>query len=143
MTEQRIPLLAFLVVSVIAFVAILVSGRYPRALFDFNVGVLRWSWRVHYYGYGALGTDRYPPFTLAEVPDYPARLDIAYPEHLSRGLALVKTCLLAVPHYLIVAFFIGGAGSMVWRFSETTQISIGGGLVALLMLFAAVTLLVR
>jgi hypothetical protein len=89
------------------------------------------------------GTDRYPPFTLAEVPDYPARLDITYPEHLSRGLALVKSWLLAIPHYLIAGFFIGGAGSMVWRTSETTQISMGGGLVALLVLFAAVALLFR
>ena len=47
--------IAFLMVSVAAFFAILVTGRYPRPLFGFNVGVLRWTWRVHYYGYGALG----------------------------------------------------------------------------------------
>jgi Domain of unknown function (DUF4389) len=135
--------IAFAVLTVIAWFAILITGRYPPRIFRFNLGVFRWTWRVAYYGYNALGTDRYPPFTLADTPDYPARLDIAYPEHLSRGLALVKSWLLAIPHYLIAGFFIGGTGSMVWRFNATTQISISGGLVGLFVLFAAVTVLIR
>src|SRR2546421_4080456 len=100
--------IAFAVTSVVAFFAILFTGRYPRPIFEFNVGVLRWTWRVNYYAYSALGTDRYPPFTLAEVPDYPAQLHVPYPEHLSRRLVLVKWWLLALPHLVIVGIFAGG-----------------------------------
>jgi hypothetical protein len=131
--------LGFVVFSVVAFFAILFTGRYPRTLFDFNVGVLRWSWRVAYYTYGALATDRYPPFSLGAEPDYPATLDIAYPEHLSRGLVLVKWWLLAIPHYLIVGFFVGGGSYVAYQTGETVYNS--GGLVGLLALFAGVALL--
>jgi hypothetical protein len=131
---------AFVVLSAVALVAIVVTGRYPRSIFDFNVGVLRWTWRVSFYAYGSLGTDRYPPFSLDERPDYPAHLDVAYPQHLSRGLALVKWWLLAIPHYLLIALFTGG-GWYVARGHDDPPGSWSPGLIGLLVLVAAVVLL--
>jgi hypothetical protein len=128
--------IAFAAVTVIAFFAILFTGRYPRALFEFNVGVLRWTWRVNFYGYSALGTDAYPPFTLAHDPDYPATLQIAYPERLSRGLVLIKWWLLAIPQYLVLAVI--GGGLLIGTGSLRIQFA---GLIGLLVTFAAVALL--
>ena len=97
--------IAFHVLTLVALVAILFTGRYPRAIFDFNVGVLRWTWRVVYYAC-ALGTDRCPPFTLAPA-GYPAELDVPYPERLSRSKAFFKPWLLVLPHWFVVAAFLG------------------------------------
>jgi hypothetical protein len=133
--------MAFLVISVVAFFAILFTGRYPRGLFEFNVGVLRWSWRVGFYSYSALGTDQYPPFTLKDVLDYPARIEVEYPESLSRGLVLVKWWLLALPQYLIVAVFAGGAWASWTGVNGTWADATSGGLIGLLVLFAGLALL--
>ena len=121
--------IAFVVVCIIAFFSILFTKRYPKDLFQFNSGVLRWTWRVNFYWYYALGTDRYPPFSLDPDPSYPADLDIPYPENLSQGLVLVKWWLLAIPHYFVTGVFGGGLG---YR---------NGGLTILLAIFAGFALL--
>ena len=123
---------AFAMLTTAAFLAIVATGRYPAAWFATNVGILRWSWRVGYYAYSAIATDRYPPFTLRDA-DYPAHLDVEYPPRVSRWLALVKWSLLAIPHYLIIAVFVGTSS----RDSEPAT----HGLVPLLVLFAGVALL--
>jgi hypothetical protein len=122
---------AMAALTVIALFAILITGRYPRPIFNFNVGVLRWAWRVGFYGYSALGTDHYPPFTFAVDAAYPATLDVPYPEHLSRGLVLVKWWLLAIPQYLVVGVLVGGVGIAVHLW----------GLIGVLALLAGVALL--
>jgi ABC-type multidrug transport system fused ATPase/permease subunit len=137
---------ALIVTSIVAWFAILFTARYPRSLFNFNVGVLRWSWRVSFYAFTAVGTDRYPPFTLAPT-DYPADFDVDYPERLSRGLVLVKSWLLAIPHLLIVGVLAGT--SRTWVASDDdwsgygARYAAGGSfsLIALLTLIAAVILL--
>jgi hypothetical protein len=134
--------IAFVVLGAVAWVAILATGRYPRGIFEFNVGVLRWTWRVQYYAIGAFGTDRYPPFTLADDPSYPAHLEVEYPQRLSRGLALVKWWLLAIPQYVIVALFTGSGLWFGWRLGYQDGSWGGAGLIGILAVIAAVVLAV-
>ncbi|GAA3394918.1 DUF4389 domain-containing protein [Cryptosporangium minutisporangium] len=130
--------LAFGALTVVAGISILLTGRYPHGVFAFNVGVLRWHWRVAYYAL-TLGTDRYPPFTLGAAPDYPATLSIPYPEQLSRPLVLVKWWLLALPHYLVIALF---GGTSWWAVNGDDRLAYNLGLVGILALVAGVTLAV-
>lgn len=130
--------LAVTVLTIVAGFAILFTGRYPRSIFEFNTGVMRWTWRVSFYVFSAFGTDRYPPFALRPDPSYPADFAVDYPERLSRPLVLVKWWLLAIPHYLVVALFAGGlgfSGNGAWRMAA------GGGLITLLALAGAIVLL--
>src|SRR5918994_7841264 len=84
--------------TVVAFFAILFIGRWPRPIFN--------STSACCAGPGAWGSTptvrsaptATRPFRLAEVPDFPTRLEVEYPQALSRGLPLVKWWLLALPH---------------------------------------------
>lgn len=128
---------AYAVLTLAAFVSIATTGRYPSGIFRFNVGVLRWTWRVIFYATGVIGTDRYPPFTLEARHGDPARLDIDEPPRLSRGLVWVKSWLLALPHLVILAVLNGGGGT--W--DEGRGVWVGGGLLTLLVIISGVALL--
>ena len=120
--------IALVVVCIISFFGIVFTGKHPKGLFDFKTGVIRWTWRVGFYSYEALGTDKYPSFSLDPDPDYPADLEIVYPEKMSRRLVWVKW-LLGIPHYIVTSTFQGGWGKG------------NVGLVTALAIFGAVALL--
>jgi hypothetical protein len=125
---------AFVILTIIAFFAILFTGRYPRGLFSFNVGVLRWGWRVSFYSYGVLGTDVYPPFTLESL-EYPADLQIEYPEKLKNWMVLVKW-FLAIPHYAILGALVG------WGYNYAAHMEYPcWGLLWVLLVIVAIVLL--
>ena len=103
-------------VAIYAFFAVLFTGRWPRGAFDFLVGTIRWVYRVMAYFH--LMTDAYPPFSLADDPDYPVRLNIEYPEHIANWRPLVQW-LLAIPYLLVagVLYWFTGVLSIVAFFT--------------------------
>ena len=101
------------VTGIVAFFAILFTGRYPRGLFDLIVGYFRWNARVETY-VSYLMSDSYPPFSPDEKPGDPVRLNVEYPERLSRVLVLFKFFFgwiyVGIPHGIILLLY----GLVVW-----------------------------
>jgi hypothetical protein len=94
--------LVFIFTHLIAWIAIIILGRQPEWLYDFNAGVVRFSIRVSAWIY--LQTDAWPPFGLGEDPDYPVRVGIGpRPERQSRLKALFRW-ILALPVLLVLSY---------------------------------------
>jgi hypothetical protein len=99
-----------IVQSLITFAAwfiILFTGRYPRGLFDFVVGVMRWNANVS--AYVVLLRDEYPPFSWEEGK-YAVTFQVDHPERLSRLLIFVKW-LFIIPNFIV--FYLLGIAYLV------------------------------
>jgi hypothetical protein len=92
-----------------AFFAILFTGRFPRGIFDYMVGVYRWGLRVS--AYGLLMTDEYPPFSLQPDAGRSVRYDVEYPEEGVDNWRPLVHWLLIWPYLLV-----GGALVQVGAF---------------------------
>ena len=86
----------------LAWLSVIIMGRYPSFLWAYHAGLLRWSWRINYYSYQAGNTDQYPPFAFQSREEYPADLIIEYPENSSRLTGLFRWILI-IPHWIITA----------------------------------------
>jgi hypothetical protein len=95
-------------IAVIALFAILFTKKYPRGLFDFYVGVQRWTINAAVYGIFDM-RDEYPPFSW-EPGQYPVRYEVDYPEELGRFSPLYQW-ILAIPHVIALTFLY-----IIWFF---------------------------
>jgi hypothetical protein len=93
-------LIAAFFAIIAAWFAVTITGRWPAGLFNFISGTERWGARL--LGYYYLTTERYPPFSLGEEPDYPIRTRFDYPE---AGIARWRPTLqwiMAIPHFIVL-----------------------------------------
>jgi hypothetical protein len=90
--------IAAVVVVIVAWFALVFTGRWPRGMYDFVAGFFRYGTAVH--GYFYLLTDQYPPFG-PDVDDYPVRLNVAPPQDEYSRLKVLFRIILAIPPYII------------------------------------------
>jgi hypothetical protein len=119
-------------VLIYGFFAVLFTGRWPRGAFEYLVGTLRWVYRV--VAYFHLMTDAYPPFSLADDPGYPLRLNIGDPEQMARWRPLVQW-LLAIPYVFVagVLYWLTGVLTVVAFFTVLFTKRIPRGLFELMV----------
>ncbi len=92
----------FLFTHFFAWVAVVILGRYPQWLYDFNAGVVRFSTRVSAWFF--LQTDVWPPFSLSDDPSYPIRVNFPPPAAKQSRLKAFFRLLLAFPVLFIVSY---------------------------------------
>jgi Domain of unknown function (DUF4389) len=108
--------LVFIFTHLFAWVAIIVTGRYPEWLYDFNSGVVRFGVRTSAWIY--LQTDQWPPFGLSEDPNYPIRVNIAPRAEKQSRLKALFRWILALPVVLVLSYGTSyiqmAAGLVAW-----------------------------
>jgi len=95
--------IASLVVVVIAWFAILFTGRWPAGMYEFTAGFQRFAGRLTAYTYVIV--DAYPPFDGGEHPEYPVRIIIPPPKPEYSRLKTFFRLILAIPIYIVQYFF--------------------------------------
>lgn len=107
--------LGYLLSLTVAWFAIVITGKYPQGLFDFNVKVLKYQARLNSYLY--LQVDAYPPFGLDDYPDYPTQLHVSpAQESYSRAKAFFRG-LLGIPVVIVMyamMLVMGVMTAVVW-----------------------------
>jgi len=106
----------FSITHFIAWLAVIILGRYPQWLYDFNSGVVRFGMRIT--GWIYLQTDVWPPFGLSDDPSYPIRLNVPPPAAKQSRLKALFRLILALPVVLVVSygtrFVLAGLGVVAW-----------------------------
>jgi hypothetical protein len=108
--------IVFIFTHLFAWVAIVILGRYPQWLYDFNAGVVRFSVRVSAWIY--LQTDVWPPFSLSDDPSYPIRVNIAPAAERQSRLKAFFRWILVLPVALVLSYGTSyiqmAAGFVAW-----------------------------
>jgi len=89
------------VVITFAWFTILFAGRFPAGMLRFTIGFSRWAARAN--AYGTLLTDRYPPFSMDDEPDYPVRLTVQEQTTGRNRLTTFFRCILLIPHEIVLS----------------------------------------
>ncbi|HMB19625.1 MAG TPA: DUF4389 domain-containing protein [Spirochaetota bacterium] len=106
------------ILQFVAFWVILFTGRYPQSMFEYQVGLLKWTVRLSARAYNV--SDGYPSFGINGTDEY-TDLNVPYPEKVDRGLVLLRFFLglfyVIIPHYFILGFrgiWVGILAFVAW-----------------------------